>query len=51
MVYNVMSEGESELDGITRKSGLGISVVLAAISELEIFGAVSKSGPNTYEIN
>ena len=51
MVYNVMSEGESELDFITRKSGLGISVVLAAISELEIFGAVSKSGPNTYEIN
>ena len=46
-----MSEGESELDFITRKSELGVGAVLAAISELEIFGAVSKSGPNTYEIN
>lgn len=51
IVYNVMSEGESELDFITRKSGLGVGAVLAAISELEIFGVVSKSGPNTYEIN
>lgn len=49
-VYNVMSEGVCELDEITRKSGVGISTVLAALSELEIFGAVSKSGPNTYEI-
>lgn len=51
MVYNVMSEGESELDFITRKSGLGVGAVLAAISELEIFGVVSKSGPNMYSIN
>lgn len=51
MVYNVMSEGICELDGITRKSGMEIGTVLAAISELEIFGVVSKSGPNTYEIN
>lgn len=51
IVYNVMSEGESELDFITRKSELGVGAVLAAISELEIFGAVLKSGPNTYEIN
>ena len=50
MVYNVMSEGESELDFITRKSGLGIGVVLAAISELEIFGVITKTSPNTYEI-
>ncbi len=51
IVYNIMSEGESELDAITRKSGLGIGVVLAAISELEIFGVISKSGPNTFGIN
>ena len=51
MVYNVMSEGESELDFITRKSGLGVGVVLAAISELEIFGVISKTGPNTFKIN
>lgn len=50
MVYNVMSEGVCELDEITRKSALGIQAVLAAVSELEIFGAVSKSGPNTYNI-
>lgn len=50
MVYNVMSEGESELDFITRKSGLSIGVVLAAISELEIFGVITKTSPNTYEI-
>lgn len=50
MVYNVMSEGESELDFITRKSGLGVGSVLAAISELEIFGVITKTSPNTYEI-
>ena len=51
IVYNVMSAGITELDEITRKSELNIGVVLAALSELEIFGAASKSGPNTYEIN
>lgn len=51
MVYNVMSEGVCELDEITRKSALEIPLVLGAISELEIFGAVSKSGPNTYSLN
>lgn len=51
MVYNVMSGGAVELDEITRKSALGVSVVLASLSELEIFGAVSKTGPNTYGIN
>lgn len=51
IVYNVMSEGICELDEITRKSELGIQLVLASVSELEIFGAVSKTGPNTYEIN
>lgn len=50
MVYNVMSEGVCELDEITRKSGMGINSVLGALSELEIFGAVSKSGPNTYSL-
>lgn len=51
IVYNIMSEGVCELDEITRKSALGVSVVLASLSELEIFGAVSKTGPNTYGIN
>ena len=46
-----MSGGVCELDEITRKSALGVSVVLASLSELEIFGAVSKTGPNTYGIN
>ncbi len=51
IVYNVMSEGVCELDEITRKSALGVGIVLASLSELEIFGAVSKTGPNTYGIN
>ena len=46
-----MSAGITELDEITRKSALEIPLVLGAISELEIFGAVSKSGPNTYSLN
>ena len=50
IVYNVMSEGICELDEITRKSTLDIQLVLGAISELEIFGAVQKSGPNSYSL-
>ena len=45
-----MSEGASELDEITRKSALSVGVVLASLSELEIFGAVSKTSPQTFEI-
>ena len=50
IVYNVMSEGTTELDEITRKSALSVGVVLASLSELEIFGAVSKTSPQTFEI-
>lgn len=51
IVYNVMSEGVIELDEIIRKSALGVGTVLACLSELEIFGAISKTSPQTFEIN
>lgn len=50
IVYNVMSEGVCELDMITKESQLEIRHVLVALTELEMSGAVSMDGPNTYKI-
>ena len=50
IVYNIMSDGISELDDITRKSALEIRKVLTALVELEMSGAVCMTAPNKYEI-
>lgn len=50
IVYNIMSDGVSELDDITRKSALEIRKVLTALVELEMSGGVCMTAPNKYEI-
>ncbi len=51
IVYNIMSDGISELDEITRKSCLEIRHVLVALTELEMLGFAAADGPNKYRIN
>ncbi len=51
IVYNIMSDGISELDEITRKSRLEIRHVLIALTELEMLGFAAADGPNKYRIN
>lgn len=48
IVYNIMSEGVVHLDEITRSSGLQVRFVLAALTELELFGVAEADGPNRY---
>ena len=45
-----MLGGISYLDEITRGSKLQIREVLVALTELEMIGVVSATGPNQYEI-
>ncbi len=51
IVYNIMSDGISELDEITRKSCLEVRHVLVALTELEMLGFAAADGPNKYRIN
>lgn len=51
IVYNIMSDDVCFLDEITRASGLEVRKVLAALTELEMFGAISATAPNKYELN
>ncbi len=48
IVYNIMSNGICSLDEIKRESGLDISKVLVALTELELFSLAENDGPNTY---
>lgn len=51
IVYNIMSDGVSEVDELIRQSGLEVRVVLSALTELEINGIVIKSGSGSYRFN
>lgn len=50
MVYNIMSDGINELDGIVRASSLDVRKVLIALTELEMNGVVCPDGPNKYRL-
>ena len=50
IVYNIMSDGISELDEIKRKSELEVRHILAALTELEILGFAEAYAPNCYRI-
>ena len=50
IVYNIMSADVDAVDDIARKSGLDIRKVLAALTELEMFGAAEISGPGKYQL-
>ena len=49
-IYGLLSDSGTDINSLVPLTGLPVRSVLAAISELEIFGAVSKSGPNTYSL-
>ncbi|MBO7318954.1 MAG: hypothetical protein J6V06_02895, partial [Clostridia bacterium] len=48
IVYNIMSDGISELDEIKRNSELEVRHILAALTELEILGFAEAYAPNCY---
>lgn len=48
IVYNIMSDGISELDEIKRKSELEVRHILVALTELEILGFAEAYAPNCY---
>ena len=50
IVYNIMSDGISELDEIKRKSELEVRHILVALTELEILGFAEAYAPNCYRI-
>ncbi len=50
IVYNIMSDGVSFLDEITRRSKLEVRKVLVALTELEMVGAAKITGPNQYSL-
>ncbi len=51
IVYNIMSDGISDFDAIVRESELQVRNVLAALTELEINGIITKESPNSYRLN
>lgn len=51
IVYNIMSDGICDFDGIVRKSELQVNKVLAALTELEMKGAVRLDGSGKYSLN
>lgn len=50
IVYNIMSADITAVDDIARKSGLDIRKVLAALTELEMYGAAEIDGPGKYRL-
>ena len=50
IVYNIMSDGISELDEIKRKSELEVRHILVALTELEILGVAEAYAPNCYRL-
>lgn len=50
IVYNIMSDGTNDLDEIKRKSQLDVRYVLAALTELEVFGFAENYSPGCYRI-
>jgi DNA processing protein len=50
IVYNIMSDGISELDEIKRKSELEVRHILGALTELEVLGFAEAYAPNCYRI-
>ncbi len=51
IVYNIMSDGVCDSDGIIRESGLEVRKVLSALTELEINGIVTKESSDRYRLN
>ena len=50
IVYNIMSDGISELDEIKRKSELEVRHILVALTELEMLGFAEAYAPNCYRL-
>ena len=50
IVYNIMSDGINDLDGIKRQAQLEVRHVLAALTELEILGFAENCSPGCYRI-
>ncbi len=51
IVYNIMSDGICDFDGIVRQSGIQVNKVLSALTELEMKGIISREGPSVYCLN
>ena len=51
IVYNIMSDGICDFDGIVRESEIQVNKVLSALTELEMKGIISREGPNRYSLN
>ncbi len=51
IVYNIMSDGICDFDGIVRHSEIQVNKVLSALTELEMKGIISREGPNRYSLN
>ncbi|MGN1195281.1 MAG: DNA-processing protein DprA [Acutalibacteraceae bacterium] len=49
-VYTLLSEGKTELDELARDSGLDVSALLIALTELEMEGAAVSLGGNRYSL-
>lgn len=50
-LYALLSEGRSEIDELTRESGLGVREVLIALTELEMEGAAVSLGGSRYALS
>lgn len=51
IVYNIMSDGICDFDGIVRQSEIQVNKVLSALTELEMKGIISREGPSIYSLN
>lgn len=51
IVYNIMSDGVCDSDGIIRESGLEVRKVLSALTELEMNGIILKVSADSYRLN
>ncbi len=51
IVYNIMSDGICDFDGIVRKSGLEVRIILSALTELEMNGIITKESADSYRLN
>ncbi|MBR6568258.1 MAG: DNA-processing protein DprA [Clostridia bacterium] len=51
IVYNIMSDGVCDSDGIIRESGLEVRKVLSALTELEMNGIILKVSSDSYRLN
>mgnify|MGYP003436865024 CR=1 FL=1 len=49
-VYSVLSEREMHIDDIVRQTGLRMNIVLASLTELELFGVVELVSGKKYKI-